>query len=80
LNTIVGVVTGAFALICWLIVLVTEIRHRDLLGSLLSLFPAAAFVVGWVDARKYNLLTTMVAWTGTFVIGVAFYLMARAGG
>lgn len=60
----------------WIAVLVAMIRHRDLLGGVLSAFPVLAFIVGWVDVRRYQLLTPMVAWTGSLVVGIVLLLIS----
>lgn len=68
LITILNIVLGAFIVICWISVLVTMIRNRDVMGSLLAIIPVTAFVVGWLSVRRYKLRVLMIAWTGAIAI------------
>jgi hypothetical protein len=68
LISILNVVLGVSLVVCWISVLVTMIRQRDLSRSLLSLLPITAFVVGWLNAERLKLQPLMVVWTVLFAV------------
>jgi hypothetical protein len=68
LISILNIVLGVSLVVCWISVLVTMIRQRDLSRSLLSLLPITAFIVGWLNAERLKLQPLMVVWTVLFVV------------
>lgn len=66
------------ALVCYVLVLVKMFQNGQTglgIACIVLLFcfgigVLIAFIVGWVNAKKWNLMPVMLAWTGLIVVGI----------
>jgi len=85
-------VCGIGSLVCFIMVLVKMFQNDQstlgivciVLALCTGIGALIAFVVGWMNARAWNIQQVMLAWTGCIVGGfilwlVGFVIMAMAG-
>ncbi len=66
---------------CWIFTIVRAFQSGDAIIGILSIFCAlVAFVMGWVNADKWNHRQVMMVWTGVVVVQIILSFVGGAGG
>ncbi len=85
-----NLIAGLASLVCFIMVLIAMFKSGDttmaivcLVLTLCGLGPLIAFIMGWINAAKWNVQKIMPIWTVAFIAGIAFgvlsFMTAPAG-
>ena len=85
--TPIAVVCIIGSLVCFILVLIQMFQNDQtgmgiaciVLGLVCGIGGLVAFIVGWMNAAKWNIKNVMLVWTGCFAVMVLMQLVACAG-
>ncbi len=69
---IVGMIAGFGSLVCWIMTLVQMFKKGGALQGILGIITCGiwAFIWGWLNVKKTDQKTVMMAWTVCFILSV----------
>jgi len=68
---LLAVVAGIGSIVCWIIVLIKLFQNGQILLGVVSIFCGiVAFVMGWMNADKWNIKKVMLIWTVCILVSV----------
>lgn len=74
--SLLAIVAGIGSLVCWIIVLVKMFQNSQILLGIVSILCGlVAFIMGWVNAKQWNIQNVMLIWTACIVVGIIANLM-----
>ena len=69
--TILAVICGIGAIVCWIMVLIKLFQEKGvlhgILGIICSLYP---FIWGWMHVNRLKIMNVMIIWTICVVLGI----------
>jgi hypothetical protein len=82
----VGAVCGLGSLVCFILILVKMFQKDETtmgIVCIVTIFvcgigPLIAFVMGWINAAKWQVQQIMVIWTGCFIGSAVLYFIGAA--
>ncbi|MBL8848998.1 MAG: hypothetical protein JNG89_04915 [Planctomycetaceae bacterium] len=68
---LLAVVAGIGSLVCWVMVLIKLFTNGQVAAGVISIFCGiVAFVMGWMNADKWNIKNVMIIWTICILVGI----------
>jgi hypothetical protein len=76
---LLGGLTGIVSLVCFVMVLIKLFQRKGVLHGILGLICSIyTFIWGWMHVDENENRNVMLAWTGSFVLGIVFNIIAGA--
>jgi hypothetical protein len=63
-------ITGLVSLGCWIMTIIKAFQNNDTTAGIFSICPLVGFILGWINASKWNHGTIMLVWTVCIVISI----------
>lgn len=77
--SILVAICGIVSFVLWILVLVRAFKSGATVWGVLGIFiPLVAFIWGWMNAKKENLMTIMLIWTAAVVLVIILYAILAA--
>lgn len=74
----VSLVISLISVVCWIYTIVVAFQHGETLMGILSICALVGFVIGWINADKWNHKKVMVIWSIAFASGIILQLVGMA--
>ncbi len=70
-------VCGLVSLGCWIFTIVRAFQSGDTVAGIVSICPLGAFILGWINAGKWNHMGVMAVWSICIVINIVLNVLVQ---
>lgn len=75
---VVGAIAGLTGLVCWILTIVKAFKEGQTSTGVLSICGIIGFILGWINAKEWDHVPVMLAWTAAIVVSIITQLVLRS--